>query len=198
MAHTVQRKSRRGARIYVKTELGQKETEKPSASVSLPKGCIQGPFQIWITVPLFTRCRAQGRENAGKNCTDSTERISLEYIGADKGLASPLCPTSQEKGGLAESTIVMWDSQKRVVSWLIFFHCNAGSNGSACILPSRAKPVPWLCSVLAVHSRLLSPLAMPGAVQDHKIGVGVYSQGRDRSVNNLLPMAKTTPLLWMA
>lgn len=62
--------------------------------------------------------------------------------------------------------------------------CTAGSNGSACILPSRAKPVPWLCLVLAVHSHLLSPPALPGVAQDCKLGVGVYSQGRDRSISN--------------
>lgn len=63
--------------------------------------------------------------------------------------------------------------------------CTAGSNGSACVLPSRAKPVPWLRLVLAVHSRLLSPPALPGAEQDLKLGVGVYSQGRDRSISHL-------------
>lgn len=52
--------------------------------------------------------------------------------------------------------------------------CTAGSNGSACVLPSRAKPVPWLRSALAVHSHLLSPPALPAAVQDPKSGVGVY------------------------
>lgn len=61
--------------------------------------------------------------------------------------------------------------------------CTAGSNGSACVLPSRAKPVPWLRSVLAVHSRLLSPPALPGAEQDPELGLGIYSQARDRSIS---------------
>lgn len=63
--------------------------------------------------------------------------------------------------------------------------CTAGSKGSACALPARAKPVPWLCSVLAVHSRLLSPPALPGAAQEPKLGVAVYSQGKEGSISHL-------------
>lgn len=72
--------------------------------------------------------------------------------------------------------------------------CTAGSNGSACILPSRAKPVPWLCSVLAVRSHLLSPPALPGVAQDRKSGVGVHSQGKRWKHQQPTPMAESTSL----